>query len=127
MVISVSGCVSEERVLATGRSQYSYNSYMKKASVADMKNNLSRYLRYVRRGGRVTIYNRDTPVAELVPARAAEADEPGDRLAANVERLAGEGIVRRGGGKVCVELLDEPRGESSGVLEALLEERRTGR
>jgi len=100
---------------------------MKKASVADMKNNLSKYLRYVRRGGRVTIYNRDTPVAELVPARAAQDDEPSDRLAANVARLAREGIVRRGSGKVAVELLDAPEGEPSGVLEALLEERRTGR
>lgn len=95
--------------------------------MADMKNNLSKYLRYVRRGGRVTIYNRDTPVAELVPARTSETDEPGDRLAASVERLAREGIVRRGSGKVCVELLDPPKGEPSGVLAALLEERRTGR
>lgn len=100
---------------------------MKKASVAEMKNNLSKYLRYVRRGGQVTIYNRDMPVAELVPARASEADAPGDRLAANVARLAREGIVRRGGGKVRVELLDEPKGAPSGVLEALIEERRTGR
>jgi prevent-host-death family protein len=107
--------------------EYSYYSYVKKASVADMKNNLSKYLRYVGRGGRVTIYNRDTPVAELVPARASESDEPGDRLAAHVERLAREGIVRRGSGGAVVGLLEPKEGPPSGVLEALLDERATGR
>lgn len=105
----------------------SYYSYMKKASVADMKNNLSRYLAYVRRGGRVTIYNRETPVAELVPARTAGSDEPRDRLAASVERLAREGIVRRGSGEAVAALLEPPAGPPSGVLDALLEERASGR
>jgi prevent-host-death family protein len=100
---------------------------MKKASVADMKNNLSRYLAYVRGGGRVTICNRDTPVAELVPAGAAEDMDGRDRLEANVERLAKQGIVRRGSGEVSAGLLTEKVGEPSGVLEALLEERATGR
>jgi len=92
-----------------------------------MKNNLSRYLAYVRRGGRVTIYNRGTPVAELVPARSAAADEPGDRLAANAERLAREGIVRRGSGEAVATLLTPPEGPPSGVLDALLEDRASGR
>ena len=82
---------------------------------------------YVRRGGRVTIYNRNTPVAGLVPARSAAADEPGDRLAANAARLAREGIVRRGSGETVTALLTPPEGSSSGVLDALLEERSSGR
>ena len=54
-----------------------YNSYMKKATIAHLKNNLSRYLSYVRRGGRITIFNRDTPIAELIPARAASSQDAG--------------------------------------------------
>lgn len=100
---------------------------MKKASVADMKNNLSRYLAYVRRGGHVTIYNRDTPVAELVPARTGTTQRPGDRLSANVERLARDGIVRRGSGGAVAALLAPPQGPPSGVLDALLQERASGR
>src|SRR3989442_1609533 len=59
-------------------SPYGYDGYMKKATVAHVKNNLSRYLAYVSRGGRVTIFNRDTPVAELVPVRAASSSNGGD-------------------------------------------------
>jgi len=75
----------------------------------------------------VTIYNRDTPVAELVPARAPSENDSGDWLATSVEQLAREGIVRRGSGEVIVELLTPLEGPPSGVLDALLEERRSGR
>ena len=91
-----------------------------------MKNELSRYLAYVRRGGRVTIFNRDTPVAELVPARESEAGS-GDRLERSVRQLAREGVVRRGRGRVPKALLRPLSGPPSGVLDALLEERATGR
>ena len=40
---------------------------MNKARIADLKNNLSRYLAYVREGGEVLVLDRDTPVARLVP------------------------------------------------------------
>jgi len=90
-----------------------------------MKNNLRKYLRYVGQGGRATIYKRNTAVAALVPAHAA-ANGPSARLAANIERLAREGIVRRGTGKVPVDQLDQPFGEASGVLDCLLAERASG-
>lgn len=105
---------------------YSYYSYVKKANVAEMKNELSRYLAYVRRGGRVTIFNRDTPVAELVPARDSEAGT-GDRLERAVRQLARDGVVRRSKGSVPKQLLEPLSGSPSGVLDALLEERATGR
>lgn len=95
--------------------------------MADMKNNLSRYLAYVRRGGRVTIFNRDTPVAELVPVQGTTERGHDDPLASSVAELARAGIVRRGSGQVRVELLEEPTGEPSGVLDALLEERASSR
>jgi prevent-host-death family protein len=41
---------------------------MKVARIAELKNNLSRYLEHVRAGGTVTILDRDTPVAEIIPS-----------------------------------------------------------
>ncbi len=91
-----------------------------------MKNNLSRYLTYVQRGGRVTVFNRDVPVAELIPVGTA-GSEKGGPLDAHLHRLEREGVVRRGTGHVPPELRNPPRGKPSGVLDALLEERATGR
>ena len=39
----------------------------KKTGVADFKARLSEYLRAVRRGREVTIYDRDQPIARVVP------------------------------------------------------------
>jgi antitoxin (DNA-binding transcriptional repressor) of toxin-antitoxin stability system len=36
---------------------------MKKAKVGELRNGLSRYLDYVRAGGSVVVYDRDTPIA----------------------------------------------------------------
>lgn len=51
---------------------------MKKARIAELKNNLSRYLQHVRGGESVLILDRNTPVARLVRCsrRRREADEP---------------------------------------------------
>ncbi|MFQ5745202.1 MAG: type II toxin-antitoxin system Phd/YefM family antitoxin [Acidobacteriota bacterium] len=89
-----------------------------------MKNGLSRYLAYVRRGGRVTILRRDSPVAELIPVSATAEGGVSDERILTLER---EGVLRRGSGKVPDELLRPPRGEPSGVLQALLDERARGR
>ena len=43
---------------------------MKTVTVADLRNNLSRYLREVRRGERFTVLSRDVPVARLTPLDA---------------------------------------------------------
>src|SRR5438046_1897003 len=40
---------------------------MKKAKVAELKNGLSRYLAHVKRGGTVLVFERDRPVARIVP------------------------------------------------------------
>jgi antitoxin (DNA-binding transcriptional repressor) of toxin-antitoxin stability system len=45
---------------------------MKRVRIADLKAHLSEHLRYVRRGHVVTVLDRDTAIAQLVPYRRAE-------------------------------------------------------
>lgn len=40
---------------------------MKKAKVAELKARLSEYLRFVRKGNEVTVYDRNEPIARVVP------------------------------------------------------------
>ncbi len=40
---------------------------MTSVRIADLKANLSRYLRRVREGARLTVLDRTTPIAQLVP------------------------------------------------------------
>ena len=40
---------------------------MTTVKIADLKNNLSRHLAHVRQGGELTVLDRDTPVARIVP------------------------------------------------------------
>lgn len=42
------------------------------AGIAELKARLSEFLRHVRRGHSVTVYDRKTPVARLVPLDASE-------------------------------------------------------
>jgi prevent-host-death family protein len=44
---------------------------MSRAGVAELKARLSEYLRSVRRGETVTILDRETPIAKIVPIHAA--------------------------------------------------------
>ncbi len=46
---------------------YDYNSVMGDVRIADLKARLSEHLRAVRNGGTVTVLDRDTPVARIVP------------------------------------------------------------
>lgn len=48
---------------------------MRAVNIADLKNNLSRYLNEVRRGGEVVIKDRNNPIARIVPLAAQEDDE----------------------------------------------------
>lgn len=101
---------------------------MKVVKVAEAKSRLSRYLQYVRRGGRVRIYDRDTPVADLIPVepRPGEEQDEDEQLLLGLER---RGVLRRGqAGPIPPELLHRgPDGGRAHVVEALLEERRQGR
>ena len=73
---------------------------MTTASVSELKANLSRYLRVVRRGGEVQVLDRGTPVARLAPPAAK--DDEGVR-----ERLIARGILRPGKGSAG-DILDKP-------------------
>ena len=99
---------------------------MKVVKIADAKNNLSRHLDYVRRGGRIRILDRNTPVADLVPVAGASAQDDDDLLLDALER---DGVLRRGTrGPLPGALLRRgPGGPRAGVVAALLEERERSR
>ena len=46
---------------------------MKQVRIAELKARLSEYLRAVRRGETISILDRDTPVAQIVPVRERSA------------------------------------------------------
>jgi prevent-host-death family protein len=48
---------------------------MRSVNVAELKNRLSKYLRFARGGEEVVIRDRDLPVAKLVPFSAEDADD----------------------------------------------------
>lgn len=98
---------------------------MHKATISQLKNNLSAYLRKVRAGGTVLILDRDEPIARLVGVVSTGRDE--DKLA----RLEKAGIIRRALEPLDLDVLraGPPPSASAGasLLEALLQERRDGR
>jgi len=96
---------------------------VRQAKIANLKNNLSRYLDHVRRGGSVTVLDRDRPVARLVPLPHEGARGASDRLA----RLERQGLIRRGtGGRATGLRTRKPTRLPGGVLRGLLEERERG-
>jgi len=95
---------------------------MVSASISEAKAKLSALLDRVKAGEEVTITDRGTPVARIVPIPVLEVDWE-ERL----ERLERQGVIRRPKEKLDVAwFLSRPLPESrESVLEALLEERRT--
>lgn len=89
---------------------------MSTASVSELKANLSRYLREVRRGGEVEVLDRGAPVARLVPP--AVGRDSGIR-----ERLIGTGLLRPGKGNAATVLESSPLALPVGLSEALSEDR----
>ena len=86
---------------------------MSTASVSELKANLSRYLREVRRGGEVEVLDRGAPVA----SPGAEGDR-GVR-----ERLIGSGVLRPGKGNAMAVLELPPLALPASLSEALAEDR----
>jgi len=99
---------------------------MKKASISQLKNQLSALIDGVKAGGSVLIVDRGRPVARLDPV-TDHASEGGDgRLA----RLVRSGLVRPGRGSLPRSLLlQKPPAvrRGSSAVQALLDERRDGR
>ncbi|WP_420621758.1 type II toxin-antitoxin system Phd/YefM family antitoxin [Candidatus Poriferisodalis sp.] len=84
-------------------------------SVSELKANLSRYLREVRRGGELQVTDRGTPVARLVPPA-----EPEDE---HLSRLIKLGVLRAGQGDAAAVLDEPPLQIPTSLAEALAEER----
>ena len=91
---------------------------MTTVSISDLKANLSRYIREVRRGGEVQVLDRGTPVARLAPPVAT-----GDRLRQTLVRI---GLLRPGNDQAA-EILDEPPIQLPTSLSAALMEDRADR
>jgi prevent-host-death family protein len=98
---------------------------VKSAKIADLKNNLSRYLEHVKAGGSVMVLERDRPIAQIVPLSAARGRRAG--VDARLVRLERAGIIRRGTGGLPDWLGQRrpPRLRGS-VLKGLLTERGRG-
>jgi len=102
---------------------------MKKAKIAELRNGLSRYLDHVRAGGSVIVYDRDTPIAEIVPMIRRKNRSKKDLDEERLARLERRGAIRRGTGDFGEWLkthkpIKIPGG--AGVVEALLEDRESG-
>jgi prevent-host-death family protein len=52
---------------------YGHTVTMKQVRIAELKSRLSEYLRAVRRGETISVLDRDTPVAQIVPVRQKSA------------------------------------------------------
>ena len=94
---------------------------MQKTSVSDLKNNLSYYLRRVKEGESIVVLDRGDPIADIVPRRGAASKD--EEL---LNRLEAKGIIKRGNPSK-LKNMTYPKDGNSGVLAALLEERRSGR
>jgi antitoxin (DNA-binding transcriptional repressor) of toxin-antitoxin stability system len=90
---------------------------MEKATVSKLKNNLSAYLRKVRAGSTVVIYDREVPIARL------ERIESTTRGADRLKLLGVEGVTRPPRRPLSAQsvrgLLANPLARTSRLLEAL--------
>ena len=98
---------------------------MKKASITEVKNNLSAFIDRVKGGSPVLIVDRGRPVARLEPVGGIGSGDD-ERLV----RLVRDGVVRPARGGASRELFStkppQAKKGASGVR-ALLDERRDGR
>jgi prevent-host-death family protein len=95
---------------------------MKKATITEAKNQLSALIDRVRHGEIIVITDRGRPVARLMSALAEAAEDTEGRLA-RLERRGGLRLASSSPPKM-KKLSGKKK---SGVLDALLDERRTGR
>jgi prevent-host-death family protein len=96
---------------------------MLRVTISALKNNLSRYLRSVRKGESIEILDRDTPVARIVPPPRNSTED----VSGWFEDQVRAGVIKRGSGRFSSRVLKSVPPGKPGVLRALLEERRGGR
>ena len=99
---------------------------MIRATISEVKNALSAYLRRVKSGESILVMERRTPIARIVPVglateggeEAARSDEE-----AKLARLEQAGIIERRSSESPLAVLEQPLRSGAGVLAALLDER----
>lgn len=100
---------------------------MKQANVAIIKNRLSEYLRYVKKGETVRVYERAMPIADIVPVSSLTRKDRGARLV----ELEAKGVIRRGREPLPASFFKGLRPAAgqppAGVLDQLLEDRKKKR
>lgn len=97
---------------------------MKNARISELRNGLSKYLARVRKGETVIVYDRDTPIARIEPIPPEDADLPEWAREAMRKGILSPPKVRS---RVPLDI-SPVRGEPRfSLLQALLEERRSGR
>jgi prevent-host-death family protein len=96
---------------------------MRRATVTEAKNGLSKLLAQVKAGETIEITDRGIPVARLEPVAPL-----GDDDEARLQRLERAGLITRGNGTIPQWILDEPPpgDPRGGGVDAIVEERRTG-
>jgi len=99
---------------------------VKKVGITDLGKNLSRYLKRVKRGESVLVFDRDQPVSQIISMRKVVRRIASDN--ARLKRLESKGLIRRGNGNAAWWLLKRrPTKVPGSVLQDLFEERRSGR
>ena len=108
-----------------------------RATISEVRNGLSAFIRRVKRGESITIVDRSTPVARLVPIEAAGVRDDGATYAlgerdgrgledeAKLTRLEAAGVVsRQDTGSPLQTVLAWPPLPGAGLVEVILEARR---
>jgi antitoxin (DNA-binding transcriptional repressor) of toxin-antitoxin stability system len=96
---------------------------MKKARISELKNRLSHYLRFVRRGESVLVYDRDRAIARIDPIRDVSDADAGD-WTAELERAR---VLAPPSAALRRDWLKQRKAVACDVVGALLEERESGR
>lgn len=92
---------------------------MKSVNIADLKNQLSRYLKEVKAGGEILVRDRDAPIARIVPlTHGPHQDDDLVALAAKGKIHLGEGAIEESFWK-----MPAPRVEPK-ILRRVVEEER---
>ncbi|MGQ0701791.1 MAG: type II toxin-antitoxin system Phd/YefM family antitoxin [Gemmatimonadales bacterium] len=93
------------------------------AKIAELKNRLSYYLRFVRKGHSVLVYDRDRPIARIEPIRDTASVAGEDWT----DELVRAGVLRPPIKRLPANWLAQRPKIKADVVAALLEERRSGR
>lgn len=97
---------------------------MRNARISELRDKLSEYLARVRKGETVIVYDRDTPIARIDPIAAAPDETPDWILDAYRRGIATPPKIQDG--KRLPMPPPKPK-KPLNLLDALLEERRSGR